>query len=156
MCVPLACVQLLYLCLCFRPLAFQAFVPPCVATVRMNIPHTPVPVNCFLHFFWIFLRFFAENSLACKDCSGGHGNGRGFCFAGREKVMGFLLLRGKPSFFLHKTCHYLARLAICSRRFPGQARDDAVQSPSMDAVKVPALLCAHSPFDWLRERMGLG
>ena len=57
-CVPLACVQLLYLCLCFRPLAFQAFVPPCVATVRMNIPHPHETVNRILHFFWIFLRFF--------------------------------------------------------------------------------------------------
>ena len=26
----------------------------------------------------------------------------------------------------------------------------------MDAIKVPALLCAHRPFDWLRERMDLG
>ena len=63
-CVPLACVQLLYLCLCFRPLAFQAFVPPCVATVRMNIPHLAPAVNRFLHFFWIFLRFFCGWRLA--------------------------------------------------------------------------------------------
>ena len=57
-CVPLACVQLLYLCLCFRPLAFQAFIPPCVATVRMNIPHTPQPVNRILDFFLDFFAFF--------------------------------------------------------------------------------------------------
>gem|GEM_PF-5060078 len=71
-CVPLACVQLLYLCLCFRPLAFQAFLPPCVATVRMNIPHTHETVNSILHFFWIFLRFFCFEGI--------------FLFAGRIRL----------------------------------------------------------------------